>query len=83
LFDLRDSKPIQFKPDIRDTLFGDLPWASWPSVDTAKAPTTSEPWTSFAMAKQLLDSGDKNGTVETLRRILGKPGLESRHYLQA
>lgn len=67
------------KVDIRETLFGDLSLSQWQPQSTQKA----EPWTSFARAKQCLDTGDKPGATVILQSILAMPDLESRHYLEA
>lgn len=80
MLDLRDAKPIKTAPQIRDTLFGDMPLSQWPISRTA---IDSEPWTSFRRAKQSIDSGDSQAAVEVLRRVLDMPDLESRQYLQA
>ncbi len=67
--------------DIRDVLFGDLPFSQWPNQSATSADV--EPWLSFVQARDQLDSGDKESSKQTLRRILEMPDLESRHYLQA
>ncbi|HPF99492.1 MAG TPA: hypothetical protein PLE77_05455 [Kiritimatiellia bacterium] len=74
------SLPGKQPANIRDTLFGDLPFSEWPN---ASVQTTNEPWTSFAAARACLKSGDKFRTIQLLQQILGMPALESRHYLQA
>jgi hypothetical protein len=65
-------------PDIRDTLFGDLPLDSW----AAQGPGV-EPWLSFASARDDLARGNGQGAVATLCMIAQMQGLESRHYAQA
>jgi hypothetical protein len=77
MFKLWGSKPEQPKTEIRDTLFGDLPWEAWPHDLPA------EPWVSFGKAKKLIDSGHPEAAIEVLRRIVATPQLESRVYLQA
>jgi hypothetical protein len=72
-------KEREKKPEIRDTLFGDLALNQW----QPKSPDQAEPWTSFARAKQCLDRSDEQGAISTFRTILGMPDLESRHYLEA
>ena len=73
-------KKKQPKPEIRDVLFGDLPISEWPS-ETASS--DSEPWLSFAKARDHLRSGHTQEAVALLQSILGMPELESRHYVQA
>ncbi len=63
---------------IRDSLFGDMPLTEWGSHRDR-----AEPWSSFAKAKEYLDAGNKARGIETLQEIASRPGLESRHYLQA
>jgi len=67
------------QPDIRETLFGDLPFSQWPPESS----TDAEPWVSFVRAKQQSNLGNKPEAIEALQEILSKPDLESRHYLQA
>ncbi len=74
-------EPAQGRPEIRDTLFGDMSLPQWVSSSTNSM--SLEPWASFGRAKESLDSGDTQLATETLRRILEMPGLESRQYLQA
>jgi hypothetical protein len=61
-------------------LFGDLPLSEW----TSFSPGTmgSQPWASFELAKQLIDSDELTGAATALQTVLEMPGLESRHYLQ-
>jgi hypothetical protein len=66
--------------EIRDVLFGDLPMSRWPS-ETASS--ESEPWLSFAKARDHLSSGRTQDAIALFQRIVGMPDLESRHYLQA
>ncbi|MCK6472891.1 MAG: hypothetical protein L6R28_14200 [Planctomycetes bacterium] len=70
----------QPKTEARDIFFGDLPISQWPSES---APFDSEPWRSFAKARDHLSTGDTQEAIALFRRILAMPGLESRHYLQA
>jgi hypothetical protein len=72
---------ISRPPEIRDTLFGDIPISQFLSISAAAL--ALEPWVSFQSAKQLIDAGEQQGAAEALWQILGMPGLESRHYLQA
>ena len=69
------------QPDIREVLFGDLPFSQWPNETSTDV--QGEPWLSFAQARDQLNSGAKEGSKQTLRRILEMRDLESRHYLQA
>jgi hypothetical protein len=66
--------------EIRDVLFGDLPISRWPSQT---ASSDSEPWLSFAKARDHLSSGRTQEAIALFQKILGMPDLESRHYLQA
>lgn len=68
-------------PDIRDVLFGDLPFSHWPGESSTNV--DAEPWLSFISARDQLNSGDQESSKQTLRGILEMPDLESRHYLQA
>ncbi len=65
---------------LRDTLFGDLALPHWPP---AGAPVEEAPWSSFAAARQHLQAGDLDAARARWREVLARPGLESRHYLQA
>lgn len=69
------------QPGIRDVLFGDLPFSQWPNESATGV--DDEPWLSFIHARDQMNSGDEESSKQTLRRILGMPDLESRHYLQA
>jgi len=80
MFDWLKDKPRQRKPEIRDALFGDMPLESF--VVPAQT-AASEPWASFARARQLAESGDTRSAAGALQGILNMPELESRHYLQA
>lgn len=66
-------------PEMRDLLFGDLPFDHWPRETTAK----EDPWRSFVEARNCLKAGDKAEAIRILRGIQASVGLESRHYLQA
>lgn len=71
----------QQKPDIRDTLFGDLPISEWtgdPIPEVAR-----QPWESFIQGKRLWDAGDIQAASQVFKQIATTPDLESRHYLQA
>ena len=65
-------------PEIRDTLFGDMPLAEF-----LPETTTHEPWASFRRALDFIDSRDPRGAIAVLQGVLEIPELESRHYLQA
>jgi hypothetical protein len=75
------SNPKQPQIEIRDTLFGDIPFADWIRVPAETM--ASEPWASFGQAKQLIDSADTRNGTAVLEKVLEMPQLESRHYLQA
>jgi len=62
---------------LRETFFGDLPLSTW------AGDKSTEPWTTFATAASCLNRGDRAGAVQALQSILGRTGLESRHYLEA
>jgi hypothetical protein len=64
---------------IRETLFGDLPLNRWPDGDGPD----SVPWSDFVSARTQLAAGRAENAMRSWREILAKPGLESRHYLQA
>lgn len=66
---------------IRDSLFGDLPLEEWPSQSFLDS--LHEPWITFAAARQMLASGQKDEAIGLWRGIAAMPGLESRHYAQA
>lgn len=62
---------------LRETLFGDLPLSTW------AADKTAEPWTTLSSAAGYFERGDRDSAVRTLQELLGRTGLESRHYLEA
>lgn len=71
----------QQKPDIRDTLFGDLPISQWtgdPDPEVAR-----QPWESFKQASRFLEEGNTQAASQILKQIAAMPDLESRHYLEA
>ena len=68
------------QPDIRDTLFGDMPLSEWAGQDQ---PDPSEPWSWFVKAREYLESEHKQQAIEELKKVTETPGLESRHYVQA
>jgi hypothetical protein len=61
---------------LRETLFGDVPLAVWAGT------SATEPWRSFAQVSALA-SQDRDAAIRGLEEILARPGLESRHYLEA
>lgn len=73
-----DSRPHR---EIRDTLFGDLPFSEWPhdGADCARI----EPWLSFTTARAELSNNNEATAKQILHGILAMQNLESRHYLQA
>jgi hypothetical protein len=66
------------KANIRDTLFGDAPLASWANVET-----DVEPWNRFKEANTRIERGESTLAIAILQKITETPGLESRHYLEA
>ena len=79
MFNLFKKKEPVRQITIRDTLFGDMPFAEWLKEDNA----TAEPWISFVKARELLNKKDKASAAAVLQKITETPGLEPRHYLQA
>jgi hypothetical protein len=67
--------------DIRDTLFGDLPFQEWPREKAEMI--DEEPWPSFVTIRDSVTIHDTVEAMRMLQRIVSTPGLESRHYLQA
>ncbi len=81
MLNLFGKKSTPAQPTIRDTLFGDMPLADWPS---AKSPSANqEPWSSFVRARDVLDKKKKDEAIQIWRQITEMPDLEPRHYLQA
>ena len=68
-------------PEIRDSLFGDLPLMRWAAVP--EKALALEPWSSFARARHAIDARDNQTAISAFQGILAMPDLESRHYLQA
>jgi len=81
LFKWLKRQPAQPQIQVRDTLFGDIPFADWICIPVETM--ALEPWASFGRAKQLIDSDDTRGAAAVLEKVLEMPQLESRHYLQA
>jgi len=72
-------KPAPFPSvDPRESLFGDMPLEEWLAVRS-----DGEGWDLFAEVKEHLDAGEETLALETLKRIVLHPALESRDYLQA
>ena len=69
--------PAETGPQIRDTLFGDMPFEEW-----AQPSHAHEPWASFRTAKNALDGGDRQACIGILKDIVSRTSLESRHYVQ-
>jgi hypothetical protein len=65
--------------EFRDTLFGDVPLSFW----VPQAHPGTEPWVSFAKARDALARGSKPAAIEHLQAVAVMPRLESRHYVQA
>lgn len=73
----RSKKRASLPTDLRETFFGDVPLSAWAGGGGG------EPWTVFSSAAARLERGDRPGAIDALRSIVQRPGLESRHYLQA
>jgi hypothetical protein len=67
-------------PDVRETLFGDMPLSEWRQAVTTPLEL---PWTLFQQARQSLQGNDRVAAEKAMRTVLEIPALESRHYLQA
>ncbi|HTW62213.1 MAG TPA: hypothetical protein VMD55_10440 [Terracidiphilus sp.] len=76
------SPPPPQRTGARDALFGDIPLPRLLGMIRPEA-LSVEPWKTFQRAKISVDSGDAKAAIETLRRILETPQLESRLILQA
>jgi len=74
-------KPESIHREIRNTLFGDVPLAEVVRVHPKVQLT--DPWASFARARDLRDSGDLAGARHEMHHILEMPDLETRVFLQA
>jgi len=77
----KQDEEIEAPPEIRDTLFGDLPLAQWPLESAEWA--NQEPWSLFARARNEIVAGNQSAAIQILQHIAVTPKLESRHYLQA
>ncbi len=64
----------------RETVFGDMPLDEWPADGAA---SVQFPWDAFVEARARLAAGDRAAASAGWRRIIERPGLEPRHYLQA
>lgn len=67
-------------PQIRDTLFGDLPIPQWPPDGST---SIEFPWNAFIVARSHVAAGRLDAAAERWHEVLKHPGLEARHYLQA
>jgi len=67
-------------PEIRDALFGDKPLEEWPPDSSESG--SAQPWDSFISVRKRLESKDRAGAIQLLRDIVGRQGLEARHYVQ-
>lgn len=65
---------------LRELLFGDLPLESWPASGDSAGEL---PWSLFAQARAALEAGEPDKAIQAWVSVLGTPGLECRHYLQA
>ena len=71
----------QAGPNIRDTLFGDLPLEL---VPPGGAPASlGEPWVTFMAARKAVFEGGPSEAIALWQQIARTSGLESRHYAQA
>lgn len=61
-------------------IYGNVPIEDW-GPDEGDSP--GEPWTSFAQARTLWQSGDSQGAVTIWQNIASMGGIESRQTLQA
>jgi hypothetical protein len=66
--------------NVRDTLFGDAPPEDWPP---AGAEADDFPWTAFDEARAYLAAGSVADARRYWHEVTDRPGLESRHYVQA
>jgi len=78
MFNWLKKKNPNSQPAIRDTLFGDLPIASWQGNNSS-----TPPWTRFQNAEKYLQSGETQLAIQELASITQMPHLEARHYVQA
>jgi hypothetical protein len=62
---------------LREVLFGDVPLGEWAAAGTG------EPWASFRAAAEASTRQDSVAARAALQGVLARPGLESRHYLEA
>lgn len=77
MFGFLKSRP---NPELRDTLFGDMLFEAW--TDSAKA-LNQVPWSYFHEAGKYFSEQAADKGIESLRKVLDTPNLESRQYLQA
>ena len=77
---MAESSP-QAGPNIRDTLFGDLPLEL---VPPGQAPDSlGEPWLTFIAARTAVFEGRPAEAIELWQKINQMSNLEARHYAQA
>lgn len=81
MLDFLKTKPVPPQLQIRDALFGDIPFSRLLTI--SQEILSLEPWASFAHAKELIDAHETQGATQALRHILEISQLESRQYLQA
>jgi hypothetical protein len=65
---------------IRETLFGDMPLNQWPEGGVS---SESFPWSEFVSARSHLAAARQSDAIGCWQQIVGLPGLDPRHYLQA
>src|SRR5262245_3849479 len=65
---------------IRETLFGDMPLDQWPEGGVS---SESFPWSEFVSARSHLAAARQSDAIGCWLQIIGRHGLDPRHYLQA
>ncbi len=71
--------PQTLSAEMSALMFGDAPWEVWGKTG---APA-EEPWATFIAARTAFEAKDFASAKTHLQRILDRPGLESRNYVQA
>jgi hypothetical protein len=71
-------KPQALSDQMRQAVYGASPLEQWPEGEAS-----GSPWNAFAEARAQFLGGGHAEAVELWRAIINKPGLETRHYLQA
>jgi hypothetical protein len=81
LFKFSKGKSDPPRLEIRETLFGDIPWPRFLAINPATL--LKEPWASFDRARKLIEVNERRQGAQVLRRILEINQLEPRLRLQA